>query len=309
MLEHYRVCVALESQELLDTVARELQLHHYDVLTTNTAEGVLEICGTQSPDLLLVESRLGEMTVGELSERLNESAQGARVALVVIEHEEDEPAQLPVNIHRVPFHLLSKTHNIPFLLVRLDRAIRDRRLQAREDEQHDSLVDSIYTDRLTGLRNRRYLLDRLQEEIEKAHRYEYPVACAVLDLDDLEPVDAEIGAASLDDIMVELALTLRDSSRMYDLIARYDGTLFVAVLPHAELENAMGYANKIVSTVGATTYSDMTFPTRAQLRVGLVGWHREKARGADYVLGEAMRALLQAKSLDGKRVIARQLTA
>jgi diguanylate cyclase (GGDEF)-like protein len=128
-------------------------------------------------------------------------------------------------------------------------------------------------------------------------------------VDELAADDDELGPVSMDDLMAEIAMTLRNYSRTYDVLARYDGTLFAAILPHAPLEDAIGYADKIVSEVESTTYCDPSFPTHTRLSVGIVSCQNGSAHAADFVLGEAMRGLLQAKSItDGPRVVARSLS-
>jgi diguanylate cyclase (GGDEF)-like protein len=102
-------------------------------------------------------------------------------------------------------------------------------------------------------------------------------------------------------------MTLRNHSRTYDVLARYDATLFAAILPHSPLNDAVRYADKIMQEVGSTTFSDPSFPTEARLSVGIVACQNGSAHGADFVLGEAMRGLLQAKSLPEERLVARNI--
>jgi diguanylate cyclase (GGDEF)-like protein len=171
----------------------------------------------------------------------------------------------------------------------------------------ETIRDTAYTDRLTGLRNQRCLLDRLDEEVSKARRYDYPVSCVVFDIDEVQPLDKELGLAPLDDLLVEIGLILRNYSRAHDVLARYDGTLFAAILPHTPLPYAIGYVDKILRELDTTTFSDPSFPTRASLRAGIVSCQNGSAYGAEYVLGEAMRGLLQAKSTRTERLVARNL--
>jgi diguanylate cyclase (GGDEF)-like protein len=129
----------------------------------------------------------------------------------------------------------------------------------------------------------------------------------VFDVDEVRAIDVELGPVSLDDLLVEIAMTLRNFSRTYDVLARYDAALLAAILPHAPLNDAVSYAGKIVEEVNSTTFSDPNFPTEARLSVGIVTCQNGTAQGAEYVLGEAMRGLLHAKSLPGPRIVARSL--
>jgi len=74
------------------------------------------------------------------------------------------------------------------------------------------------------------------------------------------------------------------------------------------LNDARRYATKIMQEIGSTTFSDPNFPTEAKVSVGIVACQNGSARGAEFVLGEAMHGLLQAKSLPEERLMARNLS-
>ena len=103
-------------------------------------------------------------------------------------------------------------------------------------------------------------------------------------------------------------MSIRGFSRGYDVVARYDGTLFASLLPHTSLENALGYGSKIIDDIAATTFSDPNFPTKAGISVGVVTCQNGSAQGADRIFGEAMRSLLLAKGTSGPRISGRDLS-
>ncbi len=162
--------------------------------------------------------------------------------------------------------------------------------------------DSVYTDELTGLRNRRYLLERLQEECEKAQRYAHPLSCVLFDIDEIRADDEELGPAPLDDLLIEVGMAIRDFSRTYDIVARYDSTMFVVVLPHTTLKEAVGYTEKILEQTDGTTFSDPSYPSSAKLSAGVAASTDGSLDSAELILGEAMRRLLQAKSNPDERL-------
>jgi len=117
-----------------------------------------------------------------------------------------------------------------------------------------------------------------------------------------------LGPVSIDDLLVELAMAMRNYSRTFDILARYDGSMFAAVLPHADMDRAMQYAHKIIGEVDNTTFADPCSPTKTRLSAGIVACQNGSARGAEAVLAEAMQSLLAAQSANGKRVGARNLS-
>ncbi|MCH7910292.1 MAG: GGDEF domain-containing protein [Candidatus Hydrogenedentes bacterium] len=166
-----------------------------------------------------------------------------------------------------------------------------------------------YTDQLTGLRNRRFLMERLAEEVDKAQRHNLPLSCLIMDVDNISPVDADSGAVSVDDLLAEVAMTLRTYTRTYDVLSRYDGTMFAVLLPHTPLSDATEYASKILNEVDATIYSDPNMPTKASMSVGIVTCSNGGSSDAEEIFGEAMRTLLKAKSMSGERIATCDLKA
>lgn len=281
-------------------------MHNYKAVTAATGEEALAICAKQPIDLLLLDVCLPDIDGYEVCRRIkaDPATNDIAVIFVTVKGSADD-IKHGFSLGAVDY--IAKPYNLPMVMVRVDAALRIRATADKTSSKEDSIGDTAYTDSLTGLRNRRYLLERLQEEVEKAHRYDYPVSCVVFDIEDITAVDDELGPVSMDDLLAEVAMSIRNYSRMYDVLARYDATLFAAVLPHTPLPDAVNYARKIVDEVDGTTFSDPNFPTTARLSAGIVSCQNGAARGAEFVLGEAMRGLLKAKSQDKEHITAYNL--
>ena len=301
-----RVCVADDDADSAAVLCEGLRLHNYDAVAATNGEEALRICMDGKIDLILLDVCMPLFSGYEVCERLKSNPVTTDTAVIFITVKGTaEDISKGFSLGAVDY--ITKPYNLPIVMVRVDAALRKKGETDRMRLQHELLLDNCYTDQLTGLRNRRFLLERLQEEVEKAHRYNYPVSCVMFDIDDIHPLDEESGPVSLDDLLAEMGMMLRNHSRTFDVLARYDGTLFAAVLPHAPLDDAVGYANKIMNEINTTTFSDPNLPTEACVSVGIVTCQNGSARGAEYVLGEAMRGLLAAKSLRQDRLVANML--
>lgn len=282
-----------------------LRMNNYRALPAYTGEEAVDLCLSGKVDVLLLDVELPDMDGYAVCRQLKANPNTADIPVIFITaHSDAENVIQGYNLGAADF--IAKPFNLPIVMIRIEAIMRT--MQSRDDlPPADEMIDTAYTDQLTGLRNSRFLLERLQEEVEKAHRYDYTVSCLVLDVDDTKALDAELGTAALDDILVEIAMAMRSSSRNYDILARYDGALFAAVLPHALIEEAVRYAQKINEEISTITFNDPCFPTRANLRFGIVSCRNGAAKGADHILGEAMRGLLKAKSYEGKHLHAKDL--
>jgi diguanylate cyclase (GGDEF)-like protein len=96
------------------------------------------------------------------------------------------------------------------------------------------LAGATITDPLTGLYNRRYLMDRLAEESSRTQRYGGRFAVAMVDLDDFKQVNETQGHAAGDAALRALGGFLIANLRRVDLIFRYGGEEFVAVMPDTD---------------------------------------------------------------------------
>lgn len=294
-VHQYRVCVADDNEEAASVICEGLKMNGYMAFAVHSGTDALEACAQGNVDLLLLDICFPDISGYDVCRRLKESPLTVDIPIIFVSvkgSKEDILAGYQLGA----IDYITKPYNLPMVMVRVDAAMRSKALRDQLRSEDEAIMDSAYTDHLTGLRNGRYLLERLQEEVEEAHRYDYPVSCVVFDVDDIKAIDEELGPVSLDDLLVELGMALRNYSRTYDVLARYDGTVFAAVLPHTPLDQAMGYATKILKEVDGTTFSDPSFPTEVKLSVGIVSCQNGSAKGADFVLGEAMRGLLKAKS-------------
>ncbi|MBI5091994.1 MAG: diguanylate cyclase [Candidatus Hydrogenedentes bacterium] len=306
-MQRYRVCVTDDNEDNAIILKEGLGLHGYDAVAVHTGKEALDVCCAGGIDLVLLDVCLPDISGYEVCQRLKENPKTHDIVVIFVTVK-GSTEDIAHGFSLGAADWITKPYNLPIVMVRVDSAMRNKATHDQLRSQNEMLLDNAYTDHLTGLRNRRFLLERLQEEVEKAHRYDYPVSCVVFDLDEVKAVDDELGPVSLDDLLTEIGMELRNYSRTFDVLARYDGTQFAAILPHTVLDDAVGYVSKIMAELGATTFSDPNFPTKVQFSAGIVTCQNGSAHGADFVLGEAMRGLLQAKSQCGERLIARNLS-
>jgi diguanylate cyclase (GGDEF)-like protein len=304
-VEKFTVCVVDDCVDENDILCMGLRLNNYEAVSVYEGRKALELCREGQIDVVLLDVDLPDIDGYEVCRQLKANAATADIPVIFITaHNDAENVVQGYNLGAADF--IGKPFNLPVVMIRIEAIMRT--MQSRDDlPPAEDMIDTAYTDQLTGLRNSRFLLERLQEEVEKAHRYDYPVSCLVLDVDDTKALDTDVGTAALDDILVEIAMAMRSSSRNYDILARYDGALFAAVLPHALIEEAIRYAQKINQEISTTTFNDPCFPTQANLRFGIVSCRNGAAVGAEQILGEAMRGLLKAKSYDDKHLHAKDL--
>ncbi|WP_051075140.1 diguanylate cyclase [Thioalkalivibrio sp. ARh3] len=100
------------------------------------------------------------------------------------------------------------------------------------------LRDLGITDPLTGLYNRRYLMERLREQIEAWRRHGDNFALVILDLDHFKALNDTHGHLAGDEVLRNFSDVLRREHRAFDIVARFGGEEFIVVLTHVDHEAA-----------------------------------------------------------------------
>ena len=107
------------------------------------------------------------------------------------------------------------------------------------------------TDEVTGVANRRLLLERAADEVERARRGHKPLSALMVDIDDWQRIHDELGHARADDVLRAVSRALRDSLRRVDTVARYGGEEFGVLLPDSPKAQALLVAEKLRASVAA----------------------------------------------------------
>lgn len=112
-------------------------------------------------------------------------------------------------------------------------------------ESNTDLLQMATTDQLTGLSNRRAILQRAQAEIRRASRYHKDLAVLMLDIDHFKQINDQFGHAAGDKVLIEFAGLCQQSIRDTDLAGRYGGEEFFILLPEIDLKTAILSADRI----------------------------------------------------------------
>jgi two-component system cell cycle response regulator len=117
------------------------------------------------------------------------------------------------------------------------------------------------TDPLTATFNRRYLMERLPQEIERACRYTRPLSVVLCDADHFKQVNDTHGHQVGDDVLKGFAKLLTSSSREgIDWVVRYGGEEFLIVLPETHLKDAIDFAEKMRVAIAAHVAGQSAYP-------------------------------------------------
>lgn len=169
--------------------------------------------------------------------------------------------------------------------------------------QVDRLKDLSHTDALTGLRNRRYFQERLEEEFARAARYDTPLSLLLIDLDGLKELNDSHGHRAGDLALRHAAGAIRSGSRGSDIGARWGGDEFVLLAPNTGREEAHRLAERVRALASAE--AARAAPHAVTVSVGVTTLDAERPlRSPEALVRAADGALYEAKRAGRNRVIA-----
>jgi diguanylate cyclase (GGDEF)-like protein len=112
------------------------------------------------------------------------------------------------------------------------------------EEANRKLEMASFTDTLTGLSNRRYLMEQFPRLLQE-RREQHGLAIMIIDLDALKPINDQHGHAAGDEVIVEIAKTLKHAIRPEDVLVRWGGDEFVIVAQAQHVEHATMLAERV----------------------------------------------------------------
>jgi diguanylate cyclase (GGDEF)-like protein len=240
------------------------------------------------PQIMLVDLQAGEMDGIELTRRLRQFAVGRCIYILLLTGTHllagtDDDEKLVEAFEAGVDDFLTLPIKPRVLAARLRAGQRVVRLQeelARDQEEilrisgelsvtNQRLQEVGMTDVLTGCPNRRYAMDRIQQEWAMATRSQRPLACMAINIDNFKQVNDRHGHEAGDTVLKLVAGALKDEMRAQDVLARSGGDEFLVICPDTTLEAAMACAERIRAVIETLPIVSDAHNVRGSVSVGV----------------------------------------
>ena len=147
------------------------------------------------------------------------------------------PVRRDVTVRAEGYDFIANPANTDELIVRVNALLRIKMIK-------DKLERVSTTDDLTGLHNRKYLQERLEEEISRSKRYGTKLSCILFDIDFFKVVNDMYGYEWGDILLKNIANKLNAMIRKEDILTRYGDEEFLLVLPNTSEDNAFLFGER-----------------------------------------------------------------
>ncbi len=310
-----RVLVIEDSPFELDQIKAALEMAGHQVLIASTGIQGLKLAREVLPDLILLDMVLPDMNGRETCRHLRgqEDLRGIPIIIVTVKGKTEDKV---LGLAEGATDYVTKPFDPMELQARVAAALRMKRLQdeliaknkelAGKNQEYQVLLKQVQTlaitDPVTGLFNRRYVQEVLNQEFSRAQRYCTPFSCLLIDVDEFKQVNDKFGHEAGDKVLEELGKIIQMEIRKVDLAARYGGDELAVLLPESLREDAAQVAQRILQRVGCTAFPILGKKHRVSVSIGVAGFPDPELRDARQAILAADFALYRAKRAGGNRV-------
>jgi len=155
------------------------------------------------------------------------------------------------------------------------------------------------TDPLTNCFNRRALMEKLEQEMDRAARYATMLTGMMIDIDNFKQINDTHGHLVGDRVLKQLANLLKREQRSVDIVARYGGEEFVVLLPETTAAESRNFAERILRRVATHDFGESGKPVRVTISIGIATYPDERVSDGESLLRLADSHLYRAKT-DGR---------
>jgi len=254
----------------------------------------LEFLATDRPDLVVLGRTLPDMDGLDLLPRLK-SGELDFVPVLVASHR-GETAERVRGLQLGADDYIPRPCDPAEFLARAKALLRTKQAHDRIRKLQITLEQMVVSDPLTGLHNRRYLMDRMLQEMQRSDRHGEPLALAMIDLDAFKPINDQFGHVLGDKVLRAVGSAITKSVRVSDIAARYGGDEFAVILPQTPAEGAMRVCERLLRNISEIVLQDETGRTfRITASLGLAYYPADDVETPEDLVHSADGALYGAK--------------
>jgi len=156
-------------------------------------------------------------------------------------------------------------------------------------------------DTLTGLINRREIMQQLHHEILRFHRYHSPITLFFIDIDHFKSINDKYGHQIGDDTLVDCANKMHSLMRENDIVGRYGGEEFLVILPETPVGKAYELAERLRSNISHKSNVENKMVPYYTISIGIAELHDDKM-SIDAFINLADMAMYKAKQSGRNRI-------
>lgn len=273
---------------------------HEVVQTSNGAEAWARLQEPEAPSLAILDWMMPGMDGVEVVRRVR-TLDNEQPPYLIMLTSKSAKADIIAGLNAGADDYLAKPFDVGELHARVRVGMRMLHMQAALIESRKAFAHQATHDPLTGLLNRRAILDCLGRELSRVERHDGGLAVGMCDIDHFKQVNDTHGHQTGDMVLCELSQILRTSFRSYDSVGRMGGEEFLVVAPMKVAMDPMSLFERVCVQVAESRIKSRWGELSITVSIGVA----IATRGitVDAILGAADDALYRAKAQGRNRVV------
>jgi len=276
----------------------------YEVIMVEDGEQAWQVMQQDdAPSLLLLDWEMPKMNGIEVCERVIAQNPENPPYIVLLTSKTGSDA-IVEGLSKGASDYLAKPFDRDELKVRLQVGKRMIELQEKLNATLQDLTDLASKDALTGLLNRRAIMEALPKEINRIERQEQTLCIGMCDIDHFKQVNDTYGHIAGDEVLKEVTRRMTDTLREYDLLGRYGGEEFLIITPVDTIDNSKLVYQRICQAVSEQPIEFDGGSITVTISCGVTGYRpKDDDHSISKVIARADEALYEAKDAGRNRVI------
>jgi diguanylate cyclase (GGDEF)-like protein len=278
------VLIVDDSPSNIRVMAAVLQ-ERYRVKTATSGQQCLDMALRHKPDLILLDIEMPGISGYETCRELKDMSETRDIPVIFVTGRDNiEDEEMGLRIGAVDY--ITKPIRPVILSARVDTHVTLKR-------QQDRLLQLAMHDQLTGLYNRHYMLEMVDQRLSRARRHNTPLSLLIVDLDHFKRINDTHGHIVGDQILEQVSALLNQQCRTEDTVTRFGGEEFLILMEPCSLNQAhykaevmrhqiselMPSGIEVTVSIGAAEFSDSDTNFNDMLKRADDALYRAKANG------------------------------
>ena len=276
-------------------IQQVLQHNGHQIMTAENSEAAMQLLQEGDIRFIIADRVTSDIDGKQFIQRVRDAQPPYYIYILLVTGKaQDADITMPRSgaddyVHKPisPLELKSRVH-IGERILNLD----DNLIQAR-----GALETTAMFDPLTNVLNQKAFLTLSRGELERARRGQAPLSLIALDIDNFEAIKHQFGEAVSNDVLNVIAQAIREKSRPYDEIGKYEGSMFLIILPGVIGQDAEKVTWRILNDIRNTEISLMDGTNLAvKVNAGIVSFiHITASTEMESLIEKAKEALAQSR--------------
>lgn len=308
-----RVLLVEDDRAMLVLLEAMLKATGHEVLVARNGVEAMHIVEQQHPQLVITGWTMPQMDGITLCRKLRESKRRDVYVIILTIQESVERLVEAFDAGADDYLVKPVAQKIFFARLRAAQRIvqlqeelafdREQLLRFSKDlaASNERLQRLALTDALTELPNRRFAMERLEQEWALSKRGDRTLSCMMVDVDYFKPINDRFGHQAGDEALKCIASTLRQSARTQDVVCRYGGEEFVVICPDTGIDAAYQCAERLRQNVAALKFENQGAGIKLTISIGVA--EKKGVSSIEDLLSRADGCLYAAKQNGRNRTV------